>query len=149
MKKKFIKPRSYVKRIAGLIVIMMTLSVLSLKTVHALNPYGDYDFYFDFSTGDPYMYSSKADKWKNDDAQVGSMDCSDADFVATVIPIIDPYWNNCVNVTVYPGECVNVPVPWFNEKSDKAYMRGESNHDYNYHVSGFWTAEPDFYYPED
>ena len=140
--------RQKMKKLASAAVAGCLLSSMSLSMVKAGNFFDYYDFYLDFSTGDPYGYSEQLDKWYNEAAEASSNASNAYDFTATVLPSSDR--GNVVhdNVVLYPGEDKTIEVPWYGSNSSKAVLRGESNHDVYYYISGWWASDPSYVYPE-
>lgn len=132
-----------VKKAFSCVMLACVLGLLSLSAVKAADFWGDYDFCLDFNTGDPYDYSYALDKWKNEDAQVSSNSSSENDFTATVLPEGGYDGVPHDDVKVYPGQTATIEVPWYN-KPRKAVLRGESNYDVIYSVSGFWMSDPSY-----
>ena len=132
-----------VKKAFSCVMLACVLGLLSLSAVKAADFFDLYDFDFDFSTGDPYAYSYELDKWINEDAQASCDGNCEYDFTATVLPEGGYDGVSHANVRIYPGETVNIPVPWYN-KPRKAVLRGESNYDVIYSVSGFWMSDPSY-----
>lgn len=93
--------------------------------------------------GNPYAYSETLDKTIDEPAAVSSNSYSEKPFTVTVLPASGYDGVAHANVTVKPGETVSVLVPWYN-KPCKAVLRGESNYDTVYRVSGFWMSDPSY-----
>lgn len=132
-----------VKKAFSCVMLACVLCLLSLSAVKAANYWGDYKFCLDFNTGDPYAYSVPLDKGINEDAQASSNSSSERAFTATVLPEGGYDGVQHDNVVIHPGETVSIQVPWYN-KPCKAVLRGESNYDVIYSVSGFWASDPSY-----
>ncbi len=138
-------PKKFKQFMSALVLATLVLSLTGQVVKAATASSRNYEFYFDYTTGDPYDYSGDQPKNNTSYSLVNYKSGYQYSYTAAIVGLDNSGLREDITldmVRIYPGTSNNVVHNWVRENGlSDAVLRGESDYDIIYESQGTWNAD--------